>query len=139
MVAAQSKEYGFTPPEIVIVHEAPHNGLVTNGYFDPSDGKLHLNMDPNSSIQQFEKAVDLALHENAHNYQDHLVKQLKAGKIKPGDTNYDQATLFAANDAAGGYVTAQSPDDLPVYQAQPLERHSWHTGPDTAAKIMTQM
>jgi hypothetical protein len=139
IVAAQSKEYGIPPPEIVIEHNPPKNGIITNGYFDPSDGKLHINMDPASSVQNFAGAVDLAIHENAHNYQQHLVDALNAGKIKPGDPDYTQATMFAANSDPHGYVEAQTPADLADYRKQPLEDHSWQTGPSTANKIIKQL
>ncbi len=139
VIAAQSKEYGFPPPEVVIEHNPPKNGIITNGYFDPSDGKLHLNMDSHSSINDFEKAVDLAVHENAHNYQDHLVADLKAGKIKPGDPDYTQATMFAVNSEPNGYIEAKTKADLPIYKKQPLEDHSWHTGPETASKILLNL
>ena len=134
VVEAQSKRLGIPAPEIVIEHNPPKDDLVTNGYFDPSDGKLHLNMDPASSIHDFEKAVDLAVHENAHNYQNHLVQDLKAGKIKPGDPDYTQATMFELNDMPNGYVDGA--EDYDTYKKQPMEDHSWHTGPATAKKIL---
>jgi len=135
VVASQSKVLGIPPPELVIEHKPPANGLVTNGYFSPADGKLHINMDPASSVQNFQRAVDLALHENAHNWQAHLVEDLKAGKLKPGDTNYDQALMFAVNEIhPGGYITGE--EDYDAYKKQPLEDHSWTTGPATARKIM---
>jgi hypothetical protein len=137
VVEAQSKRLGIPPPEIVIEHNPPEGGLITNGYFDPSDGKLHLNMDPASSIHDFEKAVDLSVHENAHNYQDHLVKDLKSGKIKPGDPDYTQATMFEVNDLPNGYVDGH--EDYATYQKQPFEDHSWHTGPATAKKILKSL
>ena len=139
VVAAQSKQYGITPPELVIEHNPPKNGIITNGYFDPSDGKLHINMDPASSSQNFTDALDLALHENAHNYQNHLVDDLNAGKIKPGDPDYTQATMFAANSDPHGYVEAKTPADLADYRKQPLEDHSWQTGPSTAKKIINNL
>lgn len=135
VVAAQSKCLGIPPPELVIEHIAPADGLVTNGYFSPADGKLHINMDPASSVQNFERAVDLAIHENAHNWQAHLVRQLKAGELKPGDTAYEQAQLFAVNEIhPGGYVTGS--EDYAAYKKQPLEDHAWTTGPDTAKQII---
>ncbi|MBQ0958942.1 hypothetical protein KAK06_08215 [Ideonella sp. 4Y11] len=135
VVAAQSKCLGIPPPELVIEHIPPADGLVTNGYFSPADGKLHINMDPASSVQNFERAVDLAILENAHHWQAHLVRQLKAGALKPGDPNFEQAQMFAVNEIhPGGYITGQ--EDYAAYKKQPLEDHAWTTGPQTAKQII---
>jgi hypothetical protein len=136
VVEAQSKAMGITPPEIVTFNEPPKNGLIENGHFDPDDGKLHLNINPASSVNDFEKALDLAAHENAHNYQEQLVKKLKDGKLKPGDDEYEQATMFAANDAAGAYIDPKDASELADYRKQPMEEHSWRTGPATAKAIL---
>lgn len=139
VVAAQSKRFGIDPPEIVIEHNAPvtvgTSTFITNGYFSPDDGKLHINMDPASSVQTFQTAVDLALHENAHNWQAHLVKDLVSGTLKESDPNYQQALMFAVNALnPGGYVKGE--EDMAAYQKQPMEEHSWLTGPETAKKIL---
>ena len=137
IVAVQSKHLGITPPEMVIEHQPADaaTGLITNGYFSPADGKLHINMDVNSSVQQFTTAVDLAIHENAHNYQKQLADKLEAGQLKPGSAEYDQAMLFAVNGLEpGGYVPGK--EDFAAYKKQPMEDHSHTTGKATASKII---
>ena len=140
IVAVQSKQFGIDPPKIVIEHSpsvvsGDGSTLTTNGYFDPGDGMLHINMDPDSNVHTFQTAVDLALHENAHNWQSHLVKDLQSGKLKSSDPNYAQALMFAVNELnPGGYVDGS--EDMAAYQKQPFEDHSWTTGPETAKKII---
>jgi hypothetical protein len=138
VVAAQCKVLGIDPPEIVTFSEAkdkhgPGTGVV-EGFFNPADGKLHINVHPDSSIKDFTETIDTALHENAHNYQHQLVEQLKAGKLKEGDPLYDQALLFEANELEpGGYI--EPGEGQASYEKQPMERHSWETGAATAAKV----
>ena len=146
IIAAQSKEYGFPPPEIVLMkppQPPDEDGAILNGEYSAppkGDGKLHLNpykdpKDPtrSSSFQDFEKAVTTALHENGHNYQARLVKDLRAGKIKPGDPEYAQATMFDVNDDDNAYI--QPDEDYDAYKKQPEEDHSRTMGPDTAGKL----
>lgn len=141
IVAVQRKQFGIDPPKIVIEHDPSVvsadglSKLTTNGFFDLGDGMLHINMDPDSNVHTFQTAVDLALHENAHNWQAHLVKDLQSGKLKSSDPNYAQALMFAVNELdPGGYV--EGSEDMAAYQKQPLEDHSWTTGPETAKKII---
>jgi hypothetical protein len=146
IIAAQSKEYGFPPPEIVL-DDPPQppdaNGSITNGHYSAppdGDGKLHLNPynDPDhpensSSFNDFEKGVTTALHENGHNYQARLVKDLRAGKIKPGDPDYNQASMFDVNDDNDAYI--QPSEDYDAYFKQPEENHARTEGPETAGKL----
>lgn len=135
IVAVQSKHLGIPTPEIVTEVTEPKDGLITNGYFAPSDGKLHINMHPKSSVQNFQRAVDLAIHENAHNWQAWLVKKLKDGTLKEGDVEYEQALMFAVNNLnPGGYIKGS--ENFEAYKKQPMEDHSHTTGPKTAKKIM---
>ena len=139
VVAAQSKEYGVTPPEIEQYDKDPYTAPdgsthVENGNFDPSDGKLHLNTHAGSKMSNFNRALDLVLHENGHNYQRKLIKDLKDGKIKEGDPEYTEATVFAANDGGSGYV--QPDEDYNTYKAQPKENHSRTIGAETSKKIL---
>ncbi|HEX5325411.1 MAG TPA: hypothetical protein VFW75_01960 [Acetobacteraceae bacterium] len=138
VVKAQSKVLGITPPKIVVIppkDSKTPDGHIIEGFFDPSDGMLHINMLPESSIHDFTEALDTVLHENAHNWQHQLVAQLHAGKLKKGDPLYNQALMFEANSIEpGGYI---EPDEsVSDYQKQPLERHSWETGPATAGKVI---
>lgn len=134
MVKAQSEVYGIPTPEIVFFSTAADANGVVEGFFDPDDGKLHINTHADSTIKDFTATVNTAMHENAHHYQQELVKQLEANKLKKGDPLYEQALLFQANSIEpGGYI---EPDEGQTnYQNQPLERVSWETGPATARKV----
>ena len=144
IVDAQSKQYGFPPPRIVLdPPKPPKNGSITNGQFlapPAGDGKIHLNpyVDPDNpedsaSFGDFEQAVTTVLHENGHNYQARLVKDLRAGKIKPGDPDYAQASMFDVNDDGDAYI--QFKEDRDAYKRQPEEDHSRTMGPATAGKL----
>ena len=137
VVAAQSKRLGIAPPEIVAEYVPEQNGVITGGDFSDKDGKLHINMDPSSPVQDFASALNVAIHENAHNYQAQLVQKLEAGKLKPGTPDYIQATMFRVNELEpGGYMPGETAAGMPAYKKQPLEDHAWTTGPATTAEIL---
>jgi len=139
IIAAQSKEYGFDPPQIETETTAPYTAAdgskhIVNGHFEASDGKLHLNVHAESSISQdFESALNTTLHENGHNYQARLVKDMRAGKIKPGDPDYAQAAMFDVNEDGDAYIPPK--EDYDAYVKQPEEDHSRTMGADMSAKI----
>jgi hypothetical protein len=140
IVAVQSKAYGISPPSIVFFPDeepAVTKGAgVVLGYFNPADGKLHINRDPAAGIKDFTTTIETVLHENMHHYQTELVKLLAAGKLKSSDPRYKQALMFQVNGLEpGGYV---DPDEgVTDYQKQPLERSAEETGTKTAGKIAT--
>jgi hypothetical protein len=133
-VEAQSKVLGIPAPEIVKVNNPPKDGLITNGYFNPDDGKIYINLNPASSVNDFEKAIDLAFHENSHNYQNELVKKLENGTLDKSDPAYEQAQLFEINEGSQAYVPGA--EDFSVYKKQPLEEHAHLNGPETAKVFM---
>jgi hypothetical protein len=133
-VQAQSKVLGIPAPEIVKVNDPPKDGLITNGYFNPDDGKIYINLNPASSVNDFEKAIDLAFHENSHNYQNELVKKLENGTLDKKDPAYEQAQLFEINEEPQAYVDGA--EDFAVYKKQPLEEHAHLNGPETAKVFM---
>lgn len=130
----QCKAFGFDPaPVIKLVDLGGSKMGVTNGYFDPNTKAIVINVNPASSANDFERAVDLIVHENSHYYQD----QLCTGMIDPGkrDKRLDtQVDLFKANDEGQGYVTGG--EDFQTYQHQPLEEHAHFAGPQTASGIL---
>jgi hypothetical protein len=145
VVAAQSKEYGISPPAIVFFpDEEPAvtkaNGVVL-GFFNPADGKLHVNLDPKAGITDFTTSIHIVLHENMHHYQQELVKLLAAGKLKSSDPRYKQALMFEVNSLEpGGYIDPDESSDkakgVADYQNQPLERGAeFSGGPKTAEKV----
>jgi hypothetical protein len=127
----QAEIFGFkTVPISASMDQPAANGLITNGYFDPSKNEIVLNKDASASLStSFKASVDLIVHENAHNYQDQLAQKSAAGKIPESDPTYEQSKLFAVNGEPDGYVTAIVESDLADYRAQPMERNSWEIGP----------
>lgn len=130
----QCKAFGFAPPPVIKLVDLGGSKMgVTNGYFDPNTKAIVINVNPASSANDFERAVDLIVHENSHYYQD----QLCTGMIDPGkrDKRLDtQVDLFKANDDGEGYVTGA--EDFETYQHQPLEEHAHFAGPQTASGIL---
>ncbi len=57
-------------------------GSATVGYSSSEDGKLHMNLDPNSDIKNCKETIDTVLYENIHHYKDELVKMLRNGSLK---------------------------------------------------------
>lgn len=137
IVEVQSKKLGFEPPEVVPIDKAPSGGLITNGYFSSNDGKIYINFNGASSVHNFAKAVDLAIHENAHNWQNRLVEDFNAGKIDESHPNYTQAMMFAINKQPGGYVKGE--ESFQVYKKQPMEDHSHMTGPHAASALIDEL
>jgi hypothetical protein len=139
IVAAQSAQYGMTPPEIETYDKAPFelpNGQtgIENGNFDPDDGKLHLNTHAGAKLSSFNRSIDLVLHENGHNYQGKLIQDLKSGKLKEGDPEYKEAVMFSENDGGSGYVPPT--ENYETYVAQPKENHSRSMAAETTPKIV---
>jgi hypothetical protein len=148
-LAVQCRALGIDPPpEVVEVDEPPtivHNDdgsiseLIEDGYFNLDDGKIYINTNAKSSFHKsMARALDLALHENSHNYQHELVKQLEDGTLKPGDPEYQQALMFQANDGPRGYVDSKE-GDFDTYQKQPQEEHAFSNGPKTSKAILKKL
>ncbi len=137
VVAEQSKQYGIATPEIALIDKAPEkNGAILNGYFNGKDGKIYLNANSAGALNDFDGALDLVAHENAHNYQKQLVAKLESGLLKAGDAEYEQAVMFAANAEPGAQIRPEMASEMADYMKQPKEAHSFHVGPTTAQQIL---
>jgi hypothetical protein len=138
IVDAQSEAYGIDSPEIELFDEPMgKNGIIRSGSFQ--DGKIFVNTNPKSSFNDFNNAVRYIAHETAHGYQDELIDQLGSGELLPGDDEYEQATMFDANNRNGAYVRANSRADMPDYKKQPLEQHAFWTGDKLANAIIGEL
>ena len=132
VLSIQCAERGMTPPPIKFMKPAAPKvvgpGVTTTkkGHFSPSENAIFLNPDPDGSFADFADLIDTVIHENTHNYQHQLVQQLKDGTLKPDSPLYEQARIFAANEAPGGYVKPE--EDQAVYEKQPMEEHAWRAG-----------
>jgi len=125
----ECKIYGMPVPSVQTFSEPPGD----EGFFDPDTNAINLNIHPDADFHDFYECIDTIVHENAHNYQEHLVTKLREGLILPGDPDYKQALLFAANSGPGDYVTSEEDED--VYEKQPLEEHAWATGGGIASAL----
>lgn len=133
----QCKAFGFgPPPKIKLADLGGNESGATNGYFDPNTQCIVLNTNRYSSANDFQKALDLIVHENSHYYQD----QLCAGLVDPETIDpriKTQVELFKANHVRGGYVPPS--EEYNVYQVQPLEMHAHFAGPETASGILAYL
>ena len=134
VLAAECRVYNIPAPPIRLFNVPPGD----EGFFASSNGTLNLNTHPESGFSDYKEALDTVLHENMHNMQDVLMQRLEEGILQPGDPEYDQAMLFAANN--GGYVPPDEDDEVAedevvqnAYEHQPLEMHAWGTG-DTVSR-----
>jgi hypothetical protein len=132
---AQSQAYGIDPPEVEMFdEEKTPDGLIKSGSY--KDGKIRVNTNADSAFNDFDSAVDLIAHENAHAYQDALVERLNSGELQPGDPEYAQAKTFASNKRDGAYIRMDSPADEQDYRMQPMEDHAFDTGQRLSKSIL---
>ena len=128
-LAIQCQQIGIDPPPPVKLYSDPtvkvdeDKKLTCAGYYSPQERSIYLNDDSATFKGDFDDALDTIIHENTHNYQRKLVDDLVAGRLLPGDPNYQQAVLFQLNTLKPGYV-----NNGPGYKEQPLERHAWLAG-----------
>lgn len=131
----QCKAYGFEPvPVIKLVDLGGDDNSVTNGYFDPNTKCIVINVNTYSSANDFERAVDLIVHENSHYYQD----QLCTGMVDAArrDKRLEaQTLLFKVNDE--DYVPPS--EDHATYQKQPVEEHAHLAGPKAAKALLAAL
>jgi hypothetical protein len=131
----QCKAFGFEPvPVIKLVDLGGDDNSVTNGYFDPNTKCIVINVNTYSSANDFERAVDLIVHENSHYYQD----QLCTGMIDAArrDKRLEaQTLLFKVNDE--DYVPPS--EDHATYQKQPVEEHAHLAGPKAAKALLAAL
>lgn len=130
VLIAQSKAYDIPVP--AIRWYAGKAG--SYGSFNTTSGIISLNTRYLSDPQEM---IDTILHENAHNFQDQLVKRFFAGEIKESDPMYEQAKTFAMTHHWDAYVTFK--EDSGVYEAQPEEMHAWDSGRSEAPKLMREL
>lgn len=142
IVRAQCEAFGFDPPKKIEFVDEPD--VLDNGAFQPDSKEISLNTN-SVALNDFESAIDLIVHENHHNFQDQLVARLNLPendpkKIKappPPNPLYQQALLFALNDEPSGYVTPDEGQEN--YEKQPMEEHSWYSGPKTAHGLVRRL
>lgn len=139
IVKIQCEKLGMPVPEVEIYEEPTKPGSC--GYFSPNDGKIHINKYADATWD-LKELIDTMTHENTHNYQDRMIKQLHDGQIKEGDDAYMPAVMFALNGGPGGYISpdeAKQIGDRGAYDGQPMEAHAWKTGGEIAQRTIGKL
>ena len=121
-VKKECEIYGMPVPEIKTFSDP--NGDA--GFHNPNDNSVNINIHEEAAFDDFFETIDTITHELAHHYQATLVERLEEGLLTPGDPEYKQALMLAAN--SGLYDFIDPEDDDEGYRAQPLEVHAWKTG-----------
>ena len=133
-ISTQSKAYGIDVPELdwdashpwgAADFSAETNRITIN----PStlQGAVAHTCDPSAptKFSAGSESIALVLHENAHNFQDELVKKYLRGEIGKDDPMYEQAELFAYNVDDGYLELGGNCNRFDLYSQQPSERHSY--------------
>lgn len=138
-IAAESEVYGIPTPPIRLFCDPKG----PNGAFHGNSCTINLNSHPSLTWLDYPKAMDTALHENAHHYQHVLAQRLADGLLDEDSEEHLQAQLFAINESGGGYMTfddllalGDRAEALRIYKTQPMEKHSYETGEGVARGIM---
>ena len=134
-ISAQSEAYGIDVPEInwdanyawgKADFSADTNQITINP--DSLHGAIgHTHSDEVEKFMPGNNAIPLMLHENAHNFQDELVKKYLRGELSKDDPMYEQAELFAFNYDDGYLELGHNSDEhhFEDYSQQASERHSY--------------
>lgn len=134
---AECKVYDIPAPAVRLYRKPKGEG-----FFSPQTMTLNLNTHPDSGWSDYQEAVNTVVHENMHNYQAVLERRLEEGILTPNDPEFTQAQIFAANDAAGAYVSPEEPLDddekgTRPYMTQPVEAHAWDSGDGVAEALVS--
>ncbi|WP_221328541.1 hypothetical protein [Actinoplanes sp. L3-i22] len=119
-------------PTLRLFHAEPVRGsdgkvAYRTGGFLPSQGVIEVS---DRHLDKFDQVLKTVIHENTHNYQFWLIKQLEQGKIGPNHPDYNQACMFLLNRDA--YQKDGTGVNRPVYLGQPVEKHAWLAGLEAA-------
>ena len=134
-ITTQSEAYGIDVPEINWDSSyewgkadfSADTNQITIGPASLHGDVGHTHSDEEEKFIPGSNAIPLMLHENAHNFQDELVKKYLRGEISQDDPLYEQAELFAFNYDDGYLELGASSDEhqFEDYSEQPSERHSY--------------
>ncbi len=138
---AQCEAFGFNPfPVIKLVDLGGDEQHRKNGELRNDTKEIIVNINPCSSANDFEQALDLIAHENSHYYQYQLVD----GLIDPVDPAIQaQVELFRMNIIPWptNYVTIGQNNAFQkaAHLAQPIEAHAHLAGPEIAKEIVARL
>jgi hypothetical protein len=103
--------------------ETAEGTSITNGEYFPSTGLLRINTNGKSmAMKSFDEAIDLAVHEAAHRYQNVLKRQVDSGGLPQNSPLANQAKAFSLNTSPNYFTTPAVARN--VYENQPKEAHS---------------
>jgi chromosome segregation ATPase len=104
------------------------NGNILFGTYSYGDDAMSINLHNDAAINSTDPSVkdpiellDTIAHEMGHKYQRKLIDDLEAGRLKPGDAEYEQARAFQQHEQ----YKQRSPDGFKkIYSTSPKEAHS---------------
>ncbi len=96
---------------------------MTGGEYSPGTGLLWINTNEESpAMKDFDQAIDFAVHEAGHRYQNVLRAQVDKPGLQKGDPRYNQAKAFKMNTGPTYFKTPAVSER--TYENQPKETHS---------------
>ncbi len=123
IVAMHAGAFGFEPPSKVVLSARWLQSWDATWYKDSRT--IVFNTD-STALDDFETAVNIAFHENSHNWQHQLARDVSsaASKLDSQHPFHDQAQLFATNqsfydDCPATPHEARGPEDRRAYREQP--------------------
>jgi hypothetical protein len=123
----QCKVLGIDNPATVeMMQEQSTNlpaGYREGGSFVPGSNKLFIGT---GTLSDFDRVLNVVVHETTHAHQFKLVTDLFSGNIGPDDPKYSQTLAFAANSLPDAYVKAETNHAL--YRVQPMESDAYSQG-----------
>jgi hypothetical protein len=90
------------------------------GSYNNSSGKMRVNLN-NDAHGNFDELLDTVAHEIGHKQQGVLIDGYRAGTLKPGDPNYEEAKSLSLCDE---YRRNHNKEFKQVYSTSPEEAHS---------------
>lgn len=105
----------------------PTSKTITFGWYNWGNNYPDIAINVNEEaggLDHFFLALNTAMHESEHAFQDHLARQYKSGFLKPDSPLYEQARYFSV----GRHVYVTHDQDTSHYMNNPLERDSFAFG-----------
>ncbi|MCB1680930.1 MAG: hypothetical protein KDI65_03260 [Alphaproteobacteria bacterium] len=127
--------FGYRPSLVVAVDEAPEpdpndptrNKSVSLGWYDWTKSYPELAINVNEEVgglENFFQALNTAMHEAEHAFQDHLARRYESGFLKPDSPLYEQARYFSI----ARYIYVNPKQNRTHYRNNALERDSFAMG-----------
>ncbi|KAA0574754.1 hypothetical protein [Azospirillum sp. Sh1] len=144
VASIQARIYGFYEVPIYLRCFTKSDGTEDKSYhggYDIGREEISINLNDRSTLESFSESINTITHESAHNMQAQLASDFYGNKLTPDDERYNQAKIFYANWATGGYVTRyEDPSEYQIildagYKNQPVEVQARKTGDAVGAAL----